>query len=66
MIAQKLGSAEAAYRAGFARSEQLRERRNAAVRAAVEAGMTHADVSRATGLTRARVGQIALSSRPSS
>jgi hypothetical protein len=66
MTIQSLRSAEAAYRAGFARSEQLRERRNAAVRAAVAAGMTHAEVSRATGLTRARVGQIALSASPSS
>jgi hypothetical protein len=60
-----LRSAEAAYRAAFARAERLRGRRNAAVRAAIDAKMTHAEVARATGLS-ARVGQIAQSSRPAS
>ena len=66
MTEKTLRSAEAAYRAAFARAEQLRDRRNAAVRAAIDAEMTHAEVARATGLTRARVGQLAQSSRPAS
>jgi hypothetical protein len=61
-----LRSAEAAYRAAYARAEQLRSRRNAAVRAAIDVKMTHAEIARATGLTRTRVGQIAQSSRPAS
>jgi hypothetical protein len=59
-----LGIAQGAYRAASTRAEQLRDRRNAAVRAAIDAEITHAEVARATGLTRTRVGQIAQSSRP--
>lgn len=60
MTADKLRSAEAAYQAAFRHSEALREQRNAAVRQALEAGWTHGQVAKATGLTRSRVGQIAL------
>lgn len=61
MTPEDLRSAEAAYRAAFAHSEQLREHRNALVRQAIEQGWTHAQIAQTTGLTRTRVGQIALS-----
>ena len=61
MSAEELSEAEAAYRAASARAERAREQRNAAVRQALAAGWTHARISRATGLTRGRIGQIAQS-----
>lgn len=60
MTADELRKAEAAYQAASRRSEMARERRNATVWAAIEAGWSHAQIAQATGLTRARVGQIAL------
>ena len=60
MTSEELQKAEARYLRAFARSEQAREDRNAAVRAALEAGWTHARIANVTGLTRGRVGQIAL------
>lgn len=48
----------------FRRSEAARETRNHAVREAVAAGWTHAQIADVTGLTRARVGQIALTREP--
>lgn len=60
MTREELRKAEARYQRAFARSEQLREARNAALREALEEGWTHAQLAEATGLTRARVGQIAL------
>ena len=41
-------------------AEQCRVERNDALHAAITAGMTHAEIARATGLTRVRVGQLAL------
>ena len=58
--AESLRTVELAYRAAFTRSEEFRAKRNAAVHAAIAAGWSHARISEATGLTRARVGQIAL------
>jgi hypothetical protein len=58
--ASELYKAEAAQVAAFRRWEAKREARNAAVRQAISDGMTHAQIARATGLTRSRVGQIAL------
>jgi hypothetical protein len=58
--AAELRKAEAAHQAAFRRYEQARERRNAAVHRAIAAGWSHARIAEATGLTRARVGQIAL------
>jgi hypothetical protein len=60
MTVQELRKAEARFQRAYRRSEQAREDRNAAVRAAIEAGWSHARIAEATGLTRARVGQIAL------
>jgi hypothetical protein len=59
MTAAELRKAEARYQRAFARSEAAREARNAAVKAALAEGWTHARISKATGLTRSRVGQIA-------
>lgn len=59
MTVDQLRKTEARYQRAFRRSEQAREERNAAVRAALVAGWTHARIAEATGLTRGRVGQIA-------
>jgi phage portal protein BeeE len=59
MTKEELRKAEARYQRAFARSEALREERNALVRAALEAGWTHAQIADATGLTRGRIGQLA-------
>lgn len=59
MTVKELKKAEAAYRAAFSRAEAKREARNAAVRAALAEGWTHARISEATGLTRGRINQIA-------
>jgi len=40
-------------------AEQARQRRNQAIRAALLVGVRPADIARATGLTRARITQIA-------
>jgi len=56
----ELRQAEARYQRAFRRSEELRAERNAAVRAALADSWTHARIAEATGLTRSRVGQIAL------
>jgi hypothetical protein len=61
MTAETLRAAERRYRSAVKRAETLRERRNAIVAAALLAGWTHASIARATGLTRGRVGQIAMS-----
>lgn len=60
MTAAELRKFEARYQRAFRRCEAERETRNAAVRKALVDGWTHAQVAEATGLTRARVGQIAL------
>lgn len=59
ITANQLQRAELAYRTSRERSEAARERRNAAVQRALEEGWTHAQIARATGLTRGRIGQIA-------
>lgn len=63
MTADQLRKAEARYQRAFARSEQLRRERNALVHAAIAAGWTHARIADATGMSRGRVGQIALATR---
>ena len=57
---QELRDAEAAFRAASARADDLRAGRNRLVRAALADGWTHARIARAMGLTRGRVGQIAM------
>jgi hypothetical protein len=56
----ELRSAEARYQRVFRRSEEARQERNRLVHEAIEAGWTHSRIAEATGLTRTRVGQIAL------
>ncbi len=53
---ETLKQTEAAYKAAFAASEIVRERRNALVRQAAEEGVKHAEIGRITGLSRARIG----------
>jgi hypothetical protein len=59
VTAAELRKAERAYQRAAAKAELARYRRNAAVRAALAEGWTHAAIADATGLTRGRVGQIA-------
>jgi hypothetical protein len=61
---ESLELAERDYRDACGRVEELRQVRNELVHAALAGGWTHAEVARATGLTRARIGQIALGSNP--
>ena len=60
MTAAELRKAEARYQRAFRRAEEAREERNRLVLDALEAGWTHARIAEATGLTRGRVGQIAM------
>jgi len=60
MTSEQLRKVEARYQRASARAEGARAERNAAVRAALDAGWTHARIAEATGLTRGRVGQIAM------
>lgn len=60
MTSDELRKAEARYQRAYRRAEEARAVRNTAVCDALEAGWTHARISEATGLTRSRVGQIAL------
>lgn len=57
-----LAQAEAAFRRVSARAEEAREHRNALVLTALAEGWTHAHIATTTGMTRARVGQIAQTS----
>jgi hypothetical protein len=59
MTAGELRELEADYRRAAAVAEGRRETRNTAIRAAIAAGLTHAQIAEATGLTRGRIGQIA-------
>ena len=63
MTADQLRKAEAAQGAAFRRYQQVQQRRDELVRQAVAEGWTHARIAGATGLTRSRVGQIALGKR---
>jgi hypothetical protein len=63
MTPQDLRQAEARYQRAFRRAEEAREARNEAIRAALAEGWTHAKIAEATGMTRARIGQLALSLR---
>jgi DNA-binding NarL/FixJ family response regulator len=55
----ELRRTELAYRGVAYDAEALRQQRNAAVGRAIAEGWTHAQIAKATGLTRSRVGQIA-------
>jgi cell division protein FtsL len=60
VTADDLRKAEARYQRASRRAEEARDYRNAAVRAALAEGWTHARIAEATGLTRGRIGQIAI------
>ena len=53
-----LQTVEAKYRKAAAEAEQLRGKRNDAVRAALAAGESQAAIGEATGLTRGRINQL--------
>jgi uncharacterized protein YerC len=55
----QLRTAEAAFKKAETARERAREKRNQVVRAALEAGWTHQQISDATGLSRGRISQIA-------
>lgn len=59
MTIDELRKAEARYQRAYRRAEEAREARNAAIRAALAEGWTHARISDATGLSRGRIGQVA-------
>ena len=58
MTGAELARREKDYRRAVKMAEVLREERNAAVAEAASEGMTHAQIARATGLTRGRIGQL--------
>lgn len=60
MTTDELRKAEARYQRAFARSEAARDQRNRLLRKALSEGWTHAQIAEATGLTRSRIGQLAL------
>lgn len=60
MNADDLRKAERQYQESVRLAERDRELRNWLIYKALDAGWTHAQIADATGLTRARVGQIAL------
>jgi transcriptional regulator with XRE-family HTH domain len=64
MNAETLKAAELRYRSAAKRAETARAERNAFVVIALAEGWTHAQIAEATGLTRSRVGQIALARAP--
>jgi DNA-binding NarL/FixJ family response regulator len=49
---------ERAYQTAAAKAEAKRQERNTAVAEALAAGMTHAQIAKATGMSRGRVGQL--------
>ena len=61
-----LRTAQARLEAAQAAVEVEAAGRDALVHSAIAGGMTHAEIGRATGLTRARIGQIALQDRKAS
>lgn len=61
-----LRTAQARLEAAQAAVEAEAGHRDQHVHWAIQDGMTHAEISRATGLTRARIGQIALQDRKAS
>lgn len=63
MTPDELRQIEMDYRAAALEADELRVSRNKAVHDAIAEGMSHADIAKAMGLGRARIGQIALMSR---
>jgi DNA-binding NarL/FixJ family response regulator len=59
MTPEKLRQVEDRYERAFLNAESARRARNRVVLEALDAGWTHAQIAEATGLSRARVGQLA-------
>jgi DNA-directed RNA polymerase specialized sigma24 family protein len=55
---EQLRKAEEKFKRDYAAAERSREKRNALVLSALEAGWTHQRVSDVTGLSRGRISQI--------
>jgi len=55
---KNLRRVERAYRTAAAKAEAKRQERNAAIRDALAAGLSHAQIAKATGMSRGRVGQL--------
>lgn len=60
MTAEELRKAELVARRRGANYDKACAARNALILAAIAEGWTHAQIAAATGMTRSRVGQIAL------
>lgn len=60
MNARELKAAERRYRKSKGRSDEARLARNLAVAQALAQGMTQQEISEATGLSRGRIGQLAM------
>lgn len=59
MTADELAEAQRASEEARVRARFAEQNRNAMIRQALEEGWTHAQIARATGLTRGRIGQLA-------
>lgn len=59
MTAEELREAQRASEEARVRSRFAEQARNAAIRTALDEGWTHAQIAKATGLTRGRIGQLA-------
>lgn len=59
MTAAELQYAQSMCRQAKDAADMAREDRDSTIRAAIEEGWTHAQIAKATGLTRGRVGQLA-------
>jgi DNA-directed RNA polymerase sigma subunit (sigma70/sigma32) len=57
---RELSRAEERARMASLRAETTIQDRDRKILAAIAGGMTHAEIARATGLTRGRIGQIAM------
>lgn len=62
MSPDELRKLQRAHERAAVRAEDARQARNAAVREAIAEGWSHEALAHATGLSRSRVGQIALGS----
>jgi hypothetical protein len=62
MTVEELRQAETRFQRAYRRSETEREQRNAVVREAIAAGWPYSRIAEAMGVSKARVGQIALRS----
>ena len=62
MTAEELREAEIAHRTAVGWAVSRLDRRDTLIRKAIADGWTHSQIADATGLTRGRIGQIAMES----